>query len=233
MMRLDKMLSHKGYGSRKEVKTLIRRGFVYVNDTQIFDDDFKVDENNDSVTIMDEIIEYCDKVYIMLNKPKNVVSATFDFNKETVIDLVGSYAKQKVFPVGRLDIDTVGLLIITNDGPLAYDLISPKKHVDKVYYVEFLGEFKEEYNKMFLNGIQLEDGYICREAKIKLLNKNSCEITIHEGKFHQIKRMFDVLGMKVTYLKRIKFGNIELDESLKEGEFRLLTSEEVELLRKR
>lgn len=233
MMRLDKMLSHKGYGSRKEVKTLIRRGFVYVNDTQIFDDDFKVDENKDSVTIMDEIIEYCDKVYIMLNKPKNVVSATFDFNKETVIDLVGSYAKQKVFPIGRLDIDTVGLLIITNDGPLAYDLISPKKHVDKVYYVEFLGEFKEEYNKMFLNGIQLEDGYICREAKIKLLNKNSCEITIHEGKFHQIKRMFDVLGMKVTYLKRIKFGNIELDESLKEGEFRLLTSEEVELLRKR
>ena len=233
MMRLDKMLSHKGYGSRKEVKTIIRKGFVYVNDTQIFDDDFKVDENKDSVTIMDEIIEYCDKVYIMLNKPKNVVSATFDFNKETVIDLVGSYAKQKVFPIGRLDIDTVGLLIITNDGPLAYDLISPKKHVDKVYYVEFLGEFKEEYNKMFLNGIQLEDGYICREAKIKLLNKNSCEITIHEGKFHQIKRMFDVLGMKVTYLKRIKFGNIELDESLKEGEFRLLTSEEVELLRKR
>ena len=232
-MRLDKMLSHKGYGSRKEVKTIIRKGFVYVNDTQIFDDDFKVDENKDSVTIMDEIIEYCDKVYIMLNKPKNVVSATFDFNKETVIDLVGSYAKQKVFPIGRLDIDTVGLLIITNDGPLAYDLISPKKHVDKVYYVEFLGEFKEEYNKMFLNGIQLEDGYICREAKIKLLNKNSCEITIHEGKFHQIKRMFDVLGMKVTYLKRIKFGNIELDESLKEGEFRLLTSEEVELLRKR
>lgn len=230
-MRLDKMLSHKGYGSRKEVKSLIRKGYVYVNDEQVFDDDYKVNELIDTVTIMDEEIEYSDKVYIMMNKPRNVVSATFDLHKETVIDLVGIYAKQKVFPVGRLDIDTVGLLLITNDGKLAHELLSPKKHVDKVYYVEFSGDFKDEFTEKFIEGIVLDDGYICKEAKINKISTNSCEITIHEGKFHQVKRMFAALNMEVTYLKRVKFGNIILDTSLKEGEFRLLSEKEIDLLK--
>ena len=125
MIRLDKLLSHKGYGSRKEVKQLIRKGYVFVNDQVVYDDDFRVNEEKDFVTIMDEEVTYSKYVYYMMNKPKNVVSATFDFHKDTVIDLMGYLAKQKIFPVGRLDIDTEGLLLITNDGKLAHNLLSP------------------------------------------------------------------------------------------------------------
>ncbi len=232
MMRLDKILAHKGYGSRKQVKEFIRKGYVYVNDIQVFNDDYKVDELNDSIVIMDEEVDYQKYVYLMLNKPQGVVSATFDFHKQTVIELVDEYAFQKVFPVGRLDIDTEGLLLITNDGKLAYNLLSPKKHVDKVYYVEFSGTFKEEYYKEFEKGITLEDGYICQKAVFKLIAPQKGNITIHEGKFHQVKRMFQSLGLEVTYLKRMKFGPIDLDPNLGLGEYRLLTDKEIELLKK-
>ncbi|MBQ9731128.1 MAG: rRNA pseudouridine synthase [Bacilli bacterium] len=231
MIRLDKLLSHKGYGSRKEVKQLIRKGYVFVNDEAVYDDDFKVDEEVDSVTIMDEEVTYSKYVYYMMNKPKNVVSATFDFHKDTVIDLMGYLAKQKIFPVGRLDIDTEGLLLITNDGKLAHNLLSPKKHVDKVYYVEFKGEYKQEYTHMFEEGIVIDDGYVCKPSSFELLSPSSGNITIHEGKFHQVKRMFLSLGMEVTYLKRIEFGNLKLDENLANGDFRELTEEEIELLK--
>ena len=181
---------------------------------------------------MDEEVTYSKYVYYMMHKPKNVVSATFDFHKETVIDLMGYLAKQKIFPVGRLDIDTEGLLLITNDGQMAHNLLSPKKHVDKVYYVEFSGEYKDEYTKEFEKGVVIDDGYVCKPASFELKSPNSGLITIHEGKFHQVKRMFIALNMEVTYLKRISFGSLVLDKTLKLGDYRLLSEKEVEDLKR-
>lgn len=232
LLRLDKMLAHLGYGSRKDVKKIIRKGEVIVNGVVCKDDDFKVDSDNDEVIVFDESVSYSEFVYIMLNKPSGTVSATYDKYKVTVIDLVSEYQKQKVFPVGRLDIDTEGLLLITNDGMLCHELLSPSKHVDKKYYVEFDGEFKEEYYQAFENGITLEDGYVTLPGNIKLIGENKAEVTIHEGKFHQVKRMFLALNMEVTYLKRISFGSLVLDESLKLGDYRLLTEKEIEDLKR-
>lgn len=232
ILRLDKMLAHCGYGTRKEVKQLIRKKNVLVNGNVITNDDFKVDSDIDEIIVFDEILSYSSLVYIMLNKPSGVVSATFDFHKKTVIDLVDNYANQKVFPVGRLDIDTEGLLLITNDGQLCHQLLSPKYHVDKTYYVEFKGSFIDKYYDDFKNGIILDDGYKTLPAKIELLSNNKANVTIHEGKFHQVKRMFLALNMEVTYLKRIKFKNLVLDGNLKLGEYRLLTLQEIEDLKK-
>lgn len=230
LLRLDKMLAHCGYGSRKEVKTYIRKGEVIVNGEIIKDDDYKVDSEKDEIIVFDENVNYLKKVYIMLNKPDGVVSATYDPYKKTVIDLVNEYANYKIFPVGRLDIDSVGLLLITNDGKLCHNLLSPKCHVDKTYFVNFDGEFKEQYYNEFENGIILDDGYKTLPGKVTLKDNKSALVTIHEGKFHQVKRMFEALNMKVTYLKRISFGSLILDETLKEGEYRLLTEEEVAML---
>ena len=232
ILRLDKMLAHCGYGSRKEVKSYIRKGEVIVNGEIIIDDDYKVDSDKDEVIVFDENVNYHELVYIMLNKPDGVVSATYDPHKETVIDLVSEYASYKVFPVGRLDIDTTGLLLITNDGMLCHNLLAPKSHVDKKYYVEFDGEFKEEYYESFKNGITLDDGYVTLPGNIEITGEQKAIVTIHEGKFHQVKRMFLALNMKVTHLKRITFGSLLLDENLKEGEYRLLTEQEVTMLKK-
>ena len=232
ILRLDKMLAHCGYGCRKEVKSYIRKGEVIVNGEIIRDDDYKVDSDKDEVIVFDENVNYHELVYIMLNKPDGVVSATYDPHKETVIDLVSEYASYKVFPVGRLDIDTTGLLLITNDGMLCHNLLAPKSHVDKKYYVEFDGEFKEEYYESFKNGITLDDGYVTLPGNIEITGEQKAIVTIHEGKFHQVKRMFLALNMKVTHLKRITFGSLLLDENLKEGEYRLLTEQEVTMLKK-
>lgn len=232
ILRLDKMLAHLGYGSRKDVKRIIRKGEVLVNGEVCKDDDFKVDSDIDEVVVFDESVSYSEFVYIMLNKPSGVVSATFDNFKQTVIDLVSEYEKQKVFPVGRLDIDTEGLLLITNDGMLCHNLLAPKSHVDKKYYVEFSGQFKQEYYEAFEKGITLDDGYVTLPGQIKLIDSNKAEVIIHEGKFHQVKRMFLALNMEVTYLKRISFGSLVLDESLKLGEYRLLTEKEIEDLKR-
>ena len=232
ILRLDKMLAHLGYGSRKDVKRIIRKGEVLVNGEVCKDDDFKVDSDIDEVVVFDESVSYSEFVYIMLNKPSGVVSATFDNFKQTVIDLVSEYEKQKVFPVGRLDIDTEGLLFITNDGMLCHNLLAPKSHVDKKYYVEFSGQFKQEYYEAFEKGITLDDGYVTLPGQIKLIDSNKAEVIIHEGKFHQVKRMFLALNMEVTYLKRISFGSLVLDESLKLGEYRLLTEKEIEDLKR-
>ena len=227
IVRLDKMLAHLGYGSRKEVKLLIRKGEVIVNDTIIYDDDFKVDSDLDEVIVYDEEVTYSEFVYIMLNKPQDYVSATYDNKYKTVIDLVSDYASYKIFPVGRLDIDSVGLLLITNDGKLCHQLLSPKSHVDKKYYVEFSGDFIDSYYKNFEKGIKLDDGYVTMPSKVELIEKDKAYITIHEGKFHQVKRMFEALNMKVTYLKRVTFGSLILDDNLKEGEYRLLSEDEI------
>lgn len=232
ILRLDKMLAHCGYGSRKDVKNLIRKGEVIVNGQIIKNDDFKVDSENDEVIVFNEDVNYQELVYIMLNKPAGVVSATFDNHKKTVIDLVYEFASYKIFPVGRLDIDTEGLLLICNDGMLCHKLLSPKSHVDKTYYVEFKGLFKNEYIEMFKKGIVLEDGYKTLPATIQLLDSNKANLTIHEGKFHQVKRMFLALDMEVTYLKRITFGSLKLDSNLALGQYRMLTKNEIEELRK-
>lgn len=227
MERLDKILSHLNYGTRKEVKNLIRKGYVMVNGEIIKNDDFKVNPDIDEINIFNEDVNYKKYVYFMLNKPADYVSATYDPRYLTVIDLLPDYKKMNIFPVGRLDIDTEGLLIISNDGKLAHNLLQPKKHVDKKYYVEFDGKFLDSFYQKFEDGIELED-YKCQSSKVELINDNSAYCTIHEGKFHQVKKMFQALGMTVTYLKRVQFKNLKLDESLKLGEYRELTKEEIE-----
>ena len=231
MIRLDKMLSHLGYGSRKEVKEIIRHGWVYVNGEQIKDDDFKVSEVDDEIIVDGDKIDYEEYIYIMLNKPQGVISATYDPRYETVIDLIPEYRKMNIFPVGRLDIDTEGLLIITNDGELAHKLLSPKYHVFKKYYVEFSGAFKEEYYKSFESGIILDDGYVTLPGKIEVIDDNKAHVYIREGKYHQVKRMFEALDMHVDYLKRIPFGDINLDKNLKLGEWRMLENDELNSLK--
>ena len=230
-MRLDKLLAHMDYGSRKEVKELIRKGYVLVNGNVIKDDDFKVDEFNDEINILDSEIKYEEFIYIMLNKPEGYVSATYDFSKPIVLDLIDDYKKRNLFPVGRLDIDTHGLLLITNDGNLAHRMLSPKSHVDKKYYLKYEGKYNESFIQKFKDGITLDDGYKCMPAEFIDLGDNEAYIIIREGKFHQVKRMMEAVGCNVTFLKRISFGNLVLDESLMEGKWRHLTSEEIESLK--
>lgn len=232
MTRLDKILSHMGYGSRKEVKEIIRKGYVFVNGEQILNDDFKVSELDDEIIVDGETLSYDEYVYIMLNKPSNVISATVDPRYETVVDLMPEFRNRNIFPVGRLDIDTEGLLILTNDGELAHKLLSPKYHVFKKYYVEFSGEYKNEYEKAFENGITLDDGYVCMPARIEIINNAHAYVYIREGKYHQVKRMFEACSMKVEYLKRVSFGEVVLDENLKLGEYRMLDSAELNSLKK-
>lgn len=230
-MRLDKMLAHCGYGSRKQVKEFIRKGYVMVNGEIITDDDYKVDEEQDEVIIAEEEVAYENNIYLMLNKPDGYVSATYDSYDPTVLDLISGYDIRRLFPVGRLDKDTTGLLLITNDGRLAHRLLAPKNHVDKIYYLKYSGEFKESYHKQFENGITLEDGYKCMPAKFIPLGNQEGQILIREGKYHQVKRMMQAVNCEVTYLKRIQFGSLKLDEALKEGSFRPLTEQEIEDLR--
>ena len=231
MMRLDKMLAHSGYGTRKEVKELIRKGFVTVNGEIIKDDDYKVNELIDEVIIVDEEVNYEELIYIMLNKPDGYVSATFDNNDPTVLDLIYEHQNRNLFPVGRLDKDTVGLLLITNDGKLAHKMLSPKNHVDKTYYVKYSNDLNEKAIKQLESGVALDDGYITKPAKVKLLGDNQMELTIQEGKYHQVKRMLEAVNSSVTYLKRISFGPLLLDNSLEEGKYRYLTKEEISLIK--
>lgn len=226
-MRLDKFLANSGIGSRKEVKELIKQGLVFVNDERIKNSDKNIDKIKDVIKIRDKCIEYRKYVYIMLNKPQNVISATEDNKHKTVIDLIKGYDTYNIFPVGRLDIDTEGLLLLTNDGKLSHNLLSPKKHVEKEYFVKL----KENINDIDINkvenNIELEDGYICKKAKIKRLSKNELNISITEGKFHQVKRMFKAVGNEVIFLKRVRMANILLDKNLKSGEYRELTEDEL------
>ncbi len=231
MMRLDKYLSHAGYGTRTQVKALIKKGLVSVNEIVIYKDDKKIDETLDEIIVDGEKSDYQKFIYIMLHKPDGVISSNYDPYHKTTKDLIPLYDHYKTFPVGRLDIDTEGLLILTNDGLLAHQLLSPKYHVDKTYYVEFSGDFKQIYFELFKTGITIDDGYLCMPSKIELIDTNKAYLTIKEGKFHQVKRMFLALDMTVTYLRRVTFGPIKLDESLKKGSHRLLTESEINLLK--
>lgn len=234
MMRLDKFLCDLGIGSRKQVKEYIKKGFVQVNDTVTKSSDLKIDEEKDIIHFNDQKLTYEKFVYLMLNKPAGVVSATYDNKDKTVIDLIDDYKHLNLFPFGRLDKDSEGLLIISNDGQLAHELLSPKKHVYKTYYVDVEGTVTEDDIIKFKEGITLDDGYLCKSSTLEIIESNNiskCYVTICEGKFHQVKRMFESVNKKVIYLKRITFGNINLDNSLNLGEYRKLTEEEINILK--
>lgn len=234
-MRLDKLLAHYGVGTRKEVKKYIRKGFVEINDVIIKKDDFKSDPNQDVIKFNGEIINYQQYVYLMLNKPNNCVCATKDQLHTTVIDLIEGYENYDLFPVGRLDKDTEGLLLLTNDGDFAHKLMSPSRHHSKLYYALINSNINENDVSLFNEGISIGD-YKCKPANLTILESNSNEskvfIEIFEGKFHQIKRMFHSLGKEVVYLKRLKIRNLELDKALDYGEYRELTDDEIIDLKK-
>ena len=230
-MRLDKFLKDTGFGSRKEVKVLIKQKRVSVNDVVISNEGISVNENIDIIKVDNKQVIYIKYVYIMLNKPQGVVSATIDNVHSTVIDLINDYKYLDLFPVGRLDIDTEGLLLITNDGALSHNLLSPKKHVDKTYYLETNEVLTSDDINQIESGV-LIDNELTLPAKLEIVNDNKYLLTIHEGKFHQVKRMISSVGKKVTFLKRIKFGSLELDKDLPLGSYRLLTNEEIEELKK-
>ena len=229
-MRLDKLLAHMNYGSRKEVKELIRKGFVLVNGEVVYNDDIKVDEENDDIIVADQKIEYEKLLYFILNKPDGYVSATYDPFDPIVLDLIPGYERRGLFPVGRLDKDTVGLLLVSNDGKMAHRLLSPKNHVTKKYELTFSGTFKNLYYKVFEDGVTLDDGYVCKPAFFELIEENHAYLTITEGKYHQVKRMMEAVGCHVETLKRVSFGPIDLPLDLKEGSYRPLTKEELDKL---
>ena len=229
-MRLDKYAAYAAK-SRKEIKKLITSGKVSVNGKIIKDAGFNVKED-DSVLVDGVPFKYREFIYLLMNKPEGVVSATYDPRQKTVIDLLSEEDKRfEPFPVGRLDIDTVGMLILTNDGKMAHALLSPSKKVPKKYVAEVDADITDEDIKEFEKGILLDDGYKTLPAVLKPLEKKVGEVTISEGKFHQVKRMLAYCGKPVLYLERVKMGNLTLDSSLSRGEFRFLTEEEVEQLR--
>ena len=235
-MRLDKFISSTTTLSRAEAKKIIKKG-ILINDILIKSPDYKVDEINDQVMVNGNRLVYQKYVYIMMNKPKDTVSATEDAIEKTVVDILKEEDRiHKVFPVGRLDKDTEGLMLLTNDGELAHRLISPKKDVVKKYYVEVSGELKNEHLEIVKTGVILEDGYKCKPARLEILesskNKSRANIFITEGKFHQVKRMMKSIETTVTYLKRLSIGSLILDENLKLGEYRYLTDDELNKLTK-
>ncbi len=226
MLRLDKFLCDAGIGSRSQVKVFLKQGLIKVNGEIIKRPEFKVEEEQDSVTFQGKEIKYRKYVYYMLNKPKGVVSATRDNLNRTVTDLIKDSGHQNLFPVGRLDKDTEGLLLITNDGDLAHRLLSPKKHVDKVYYVELDKMLTEEGRRMLETGIDIGEEKPTLPANAQRITDTSLYLTIREGKYHQVKRMLKAVGCEVTYLKRIAMGAISLDKNLPCGCYRELTEEE-------
>lgn len=233
-MRLDKLVSNMGFGSRKEVKGLLKKGAIQVNGVPVKDPALHVDPEKDEVSILGERIIYREFIYLMMHKPQGVISATEDNRDRTVIDLLDDeYRHFEPFPVGRLDKDTEGLLLLTNNGKLAHELLSPKKEVPKTYYAHIEGVVGQEDIERFAEGVTLEDGYFTKPGILKILKSapiSEIELTITEGKFHQVKRMFEAVGKKVVYLKRLTMGELTLDESLALGEYRELTDEELTLL---
>ncbi|KGL39680.1 rRNA pseudouridine synthase [Listeria sp. SHR_NRA_18] len=234
-MRLDKLLANSGFGSRTEVKHLLKNGAVTVNDVRQKEAKFQVDVVQDSVEVYGEAVVYEEFTYLMMNKPPGVVSATEDNWDQTVIDLLEERDRlKKLFPVGRLDKDTEGLLLISNNGVLAHNLLSPKKHVDKTYFAKIEGVVTEADIAIFMDGVTISDNYTCKPAELVILQVENgfsdVEVTIQEGKFHQVKRMFEAVDKQVVYLKRLRMGALHLDETLALGEYRPLTLDELAAL---
>lgn len=249
-LRLDRYLAEMGLGSRTQIKEAAKKGRIRVNGDVEKRTERKIEPETDKVSYDGRPVSYVELEYYMLNKPKGVVSATEDRLHETAVDLIDEKQRKDLFPVGRLDIDAEGLLLITNDGNLAHRLLSPRRHVDKQYYALVEGRLPQDAKERFRQGIVLEDGTETMAARLELLpahrqggpgngadgkgvgNEAGSEalVTIQEGKFHQVKRMFEALGCKVAYLKRLSMGPLRLDEGLGPGEYRALSQEEIRLL---
>ncbi|NLC43823.1 MAG: rRNA pseudouridine synthase [Clostridiales bacterium] len=234
-MRLDKILANSGFGSRKEVKSLIKSGAVLVSNEIVKDPGFLVDIDEEDLLVNGKRLQYKEFHYLMMNKPPGFISATWDRDSKTVIDLLDEpYNKFGLFPVGRLDKDTEGLLLLTNDGQLAHKLLSPKKQVPKTYYAEVSGKVVEHDIVTFQQGIPLESDFTTLPAELDILAAGDISkvlVTIYEGKFHQVKRMFEAVGKSVLFLKRISMGNLKLDDNIPLGEYKELTEKEMESLR--
>lgn len=228
-VRLDKYLADMGLGTRAEVKKLMKKGSVAVNGEIVKKPEQKVDTQEDQVLLNGEPLVYEEFEYYMLNKPQGVVSATEDKRDKTVLELLPQKKRKDLFPVGRLDKDTEGLLLITNDGELAHRLLSPKKHVDKTYFVKLAKPLEEEGAKRLESGVDIGEAALTMPAVVQAEEPERTRvlITIREGKFHQIKRMFHAVDNEVVFLKRLSMGSLQLDEGLSPGEFRLLTEEEI------
>ncbi len=237
MERLDKILASQGTLSRKDVKEMIKKGRITLNGAVVKDSSVKVCENTDSVAVDGELVKLKKHIYIMLNKPEGVVSASDSDTDKTVVDLVPDELFRKgLFPAGRLDKDTTGFVLITDDGDFAHRILSPKNHIFKTYIAGLQSPLSDEHIKELEKGITLGDGTVLKEAKVEILNnsdKPTVKIQICEGKYHQVKRMFAATGNRVVSLHRSKMGELSLDESLKSGECREITSEELAKITKR
>jgi len=233
-MRLDKFLTELGVGTRSEVKKILKTGQVTVNGTPAKKPEEKIDETKDIVTYQGKVLAYEQFEYYMFHKPAGCVTAVSDAQHKTVMDYMKDLTRKDLNPVGRLDIDTEGLLLITNDGMLSHELLSPAKHVPKTYFAKVEGIVTEKDVKLFAEGIDIGEKKPTKPAELKILVSDTVseiELTISEGKFHQVKRMFEAVDKKVVYLKRISMGSLVLDENLKPGEYRTLTEVEIEALR--
>lgn len=233
--RLDKVIASTGRFSRREVKLLVRQGRVLVDGIPARSAEDKVDAEQVEIAVNGEVLTYRRFTWVMLNKPAGYLSATEDGRGATVLDLLPEeLQRQGLFPVGRLDKDTEGLLLLTNEGGVAHDLLSPRHHVDKVYYARTDGRLTEEDCRAFEAGMTLADGLVCQSAGLEILTageESEALVTLREGKFHQVKRMLAARGKPVLYLERVKMGNLTLDPALSRGEFRFLTEEELSALR--
>ena len=232
LKRLDKFLCDKKMGTRSQVKVLIQKGLVTVNNEVVKKADCKV-ADTDVVCCQGVLLSSEEFGYFMLNKPAGVISATEDATQQTVLDFFKEEPYKNLYPVGRLDKDTEGLLLITNDGPLGHELLSPKKHVPKTYFAKLEHGLSSEDIDALEKGVDIGEKNLTLPAKLEVVDQEAVYITITEGKFHQVKRMFEAVSNKVLYLKRISMGGLQLDESLKPGDYRPLTEEELELLKNR
>lgn len=232
-MRLDKFLANAGVGTRSEVKQYVKKGLIQVNGTTVKKADLNISESEDEILYQNKKITLQTHFYYMMNKPQGVISATEDNFQKTVLDLLGHDKRSDLFPVGRLDKDTEGLLLITNDGDLAHRLLAPKKHVSKIYYARIQGRVTEEDVAAFREGLDIDEDFKALPANLKILKsdeESEIEVEIFEGKFHQVKRMFQAVGKKVVFLKRLSMGKLVLDPTLAVGEYRSLTSKELDML---
>lgn len=233
MERIDKIISAQTEYSRKDVKKLVFQKRVRLNGELIFKSDIKIDENKDVISIDGKEIDVQKNIYLILNKPEGYISATEDRTQKTVLDLIDEkYSHRELFPAGRLDKDTTGMMIITDDGVFAHNILAPKKHISKTYEVEIDIKVTEEMKQGFENGVELNDG-ICKKAQLEITGENTAIVVLTEGRYHQIKRMFGCFGAKVTKLHRTAMGGLKLPVDLNKGESRELLKEELELLTRR
>ncbi|AMY04517.1 rRNA pseudouridine synthase [Staphylococcus condimenti] len=230
-MRLDKFLANMGVGTRSEVKQLLKKNQVQVNGKNEKQSKAQIDPQSDEITVNGNLIEYVDKVYIMLNKPAGYISATEDDEQPTIVSLIKDFQHLKIFPVGRLDKDTEGLILLTNDGQFNHDIMSPNKHVTKIYRVEAKHFISDDDIEKFAEGIELSDGKTKPARLERTENEKIVSVSIQEGRYHQVKRMFHAIDNEVLNLKRVQIGKLKLDSNLSKGSYRELTEEELELVK--